>query len=83
MDTYRKRLLYKATHRGLKETDRLIGDFAKACLVDLSIEQLASFDTLLDEADNDLLDWILDRVEVPPRIDSQLLKKIIDFDEGP
>ena len=82
MDLYRKRLLYKATHRGMKETDTLIGGFAKAQLEDLSDEQLASFDALLDEEDNDLLNWILKGEDVPKWIDSQLLNQIIAFNGG-
>ena len=82
MDLYRKRLLYKATHRGMKETDTLIGGFAKAQLESLSDVQLASFDTLLDEEDNDLLNWIMEREEAPKRIDSQLLNQIITFNGG-
>ena len=82
MDLYRKRLLYKATHRGMKETDTLIGGFAKAQLEVLSDVQLASFDALLDEEDNDLLNWIMEREDAPKRIDSQLLNQIITFNGG-
>ena len=82
MDLYRKRLLYKATHRGMKETDTLIGGFAKAQLEFLSDVQLASFDALLDEEDNDLLNWIMEREDAPKRIDSQLLNQIITFNGG-
>ena len=82
MDLYRKRLLYKATHRGMKETDTLIGGFAKAQLDLLSDVQLASFDALLDEEDNDLLNWIMEREDAPKRIDSQLLNQIITFNGG-
>ena len=82
MDIYRKRLLYKATHRGMKEADSLIGGFAKARLENFSAEELALFDTLLDEADNDLLNWIMQRKKVPQRIDSQLFRQIINFSRG-
>ncbi len=79
MDLYRKRLIYKATHRGMKETDRLIGGFALARMVSLSDRELTSFDRLLDEADNDLLDWIMRREEVPTHVDSNLIFQIISF----
>lgn len=82
MDQYRKRLLYKATHRGMKESDTLIGGFAKARLKALSDVQLSSFDDLLDEEDNDLLNWIMEREDPPEWIDSQLLKQIIVFKGG-
>ena len=79
MDLYRKRLIYKATHRGMKETDRLIGGFALARMVSLSDRELTSFDRLLDEADNDLLDWIMRREEVPTHVDSNLIFQIISL----
>lgn len=79
MDLYRKRLIYKATHRGMKETDRLIGGFALARMVSLSDRELTSFDRLLDEADNDLLGWIMRREEVPTHVDSNLISQIISF----
>ena len=81
MDNFRKRLLYKASHRGMKEADRLIGDFALARIGTLSKSQLTSFDLLLDEADNDLLKWIMEREEVPEWVDSNLITKIINFNK--
>ena len=79
MDPYRKRLLYKANHRGMKETDKLIGNFALARMSTLSEQELSSFDRLLDEADNDLLNWIMGREKVPAWVDSQLVDQIILF----
>ena len=79
MDPYRKRLLYKANHRGMKETDKLIGNFALARMSSLSEQELSSFDRLLDEADNDLLNWIMGREKVPAWVDSHLVNQIILF----
>ena len=81
MDDFRKRLLYKASHRGMKEADRLIGDFALARIGILSESQLTSFDLLLDESDNDLLKWIMERKEVPEWVDSNLITEIINFNK--
>ena len=81
MNQFRKRLLYKATHRGMKEADRLIGDFALARIGILSESQLTSFDLLLDESDNDLLKWIMEREEVPEWVDSNLITEIINFNK--
>ena len=79
MDPYRKRLIYKATHRGMRETDKLIGSFALARIVSFSNRELTSFDRLLDESDNDLLNWIMRREEAPTRVDSKLITQIILF----
>ena len=81
MDNFKKRLLYKSSHRGMKEADRLIGDFALARIGTLSESQLTSFDLLLDEADNDLLKWIMEREEVPEWVDSNLIIEIINFNK--
>ena len=81
MDNFRKRLLYKASHRGMKEADRLIGDFALARIGILSESQLTSFDLLLDEPDNDLLKWIMEREEVPEWVDLNLITEIINFNK--
>ena len=81
MDDFRKRLLYKASHRGMKEADGLIGAFALARIGTLSQSQLTSFNQLLDESDNDLLKWIMEREEVPECVDSNLITEIINFNK--
>ena len=82
MDDLRKKLLYRATHRGMKETDRLIGGFAVAHLAELTAAQLAPFEALLDHNDNDLLDWLLGRQPLPEGQDRALIELIIKFKEG-
>ena len=61
----------------------LIGGFALAQMSLLSEQELNSFDQLLDEADNDLLSWIMGRDEVPARVDLNLINQIILFNNGP
>ena len=67
MNATRKRLLYKATHRGTKEADKIIGGYAEACLDAMTEDVLASFDRLLDESDHALLNWIMGRTCSYPR----------------
>ncbi len=79
MDADRKRMLYRATHRGMKETDRLVGGFAESHLANMPADNLAAFEALLDESDNDLLNWIMEREAVPAHIDEDLIRQIINF----
>ena len=79
MDPYRKRLIYKATHRGMMETDKLIGIFALARIVSFSNRELTSFDRLLDDSDNYLINWIMRMEEDHNRVDSKLITEIILF----
>ncbi|MBT3915611.1 MAG: succinate dehydrogenase assembly factor 2 [Rhodospirillaceae bacterium] len=82
METLRKRLFYKATHRGMKETDRLLGGFAMQELANLSEELLHEFDILMDAPDADLLNWILGREDIPKDYDTEIMGLIIKFKES-
>jgi antitoxin CptB len=82
METLNKRLLYKATHRGMQETDKLIGDFAEQELANLREDLLHDFDLLMDAPDTDLLNWILGREAIPEAYDNEIMELIIKFKES-
>ena len=54
-EQYLGRLLYRSWHRGCKETDILLGDFAKAMLGELTDDELSDYEELLtvDDADKE------------------------------
>ncbi len=58
-----KKLLYRSTHRGCKETDFLIGGFAQKNLEE--IEDLELFSKFLEEDDLEIYDWILGKERAP------------------
>jgi antitoxin CptB len=58
-----KKLLYRSTHRGCKETDFLIGGFAQKKLGE--IEDLELFSRFLEEDDLKIYDWILEKERAP------------------
>ncbi len=58
----RKKLIYRSVHRGCKETDFLIGEFAKAKIDEIS--DLEKFNQFIEEDDMLIYDWILGKVEV-------------------
>ncbi len=72
----RKKLLYRSNYRGCKETDFLIGQFAKAKLKDF--ENLELFEKFLNEDDGAIYDWILDKYEAPEEYQN-LIKEIQIF----
>ena len=82
METLNKRLLYKATHRGMQETDKLIGGFAEQELANLCEDLLHDFDLLMDAPDTDLLNWILGREAIPEAYDNEIMELIIKFKES-
>jgi antitoxin CptB len=79
MDSRRKRLLYVSRHRGMQETDLLLGRFAEAYLPRLTEAQLDRFEALLDEGDNDLFNWITGRAAPPPAHDHDVMELLKNF----
>ena len=52
-----KRLKHQSYYRGCKETDIILGLFARAQLDELSAEQVEIYSDLLDENDWDIYAW--------------------------
>ncbi len=60
-----KTLLYRSLHRGCKETDILLGLFAKNKIADFNDEELELYSKLVLEDDVFIYDWILQKIPVP------------------
>ena len=78
LDVRRKRMLFRARHRGMKEMDILLGTFADAWLVGFDAAELDAFERLLDESDHDLLAWIVGDAPVPERADTEVFRRLQD-----
>lgn len=55
-----KRLRYRSWHRGCKETDVILGHFADEHLHTLNPAQLDVYETLLEEQDVDIWNWLIE-----------------------
>jgi antitoxin CptB len=76
LDLRRRRLLYRATHRGTKENDLLIGGFVTRRIALLSQTDIEALEYLLELPENDLADWLTGRRAVPPEADTPMLHEI-------
>jgi antitoxin CptB len=74
-----RRLLFRSWHRGIRETDLLLGRFADAHIADLSDGDLDEYERLLDVPDYDLYAWVSGECEVPEDYRSELLQRISRF----
>ena len=72
----RRRILFRATHRGSHETDILLGGYVRAQLADLTPEQLDSIEEIMELLDADLADWLTGRRPIPDHADSPMLRAI-------
>jgi antitoxin CptB len=73
-----KRMTMRSWRRGTKEMDLVLGPFAEARLGTLSESDLALYDRLLAENDQDLMAWILGQA-TPPGDLAPLLDQVAAF----
>ncbi|QHL91058.1 succinate dehydrogenase assembly factor 2 [Sphingomonas changnyeongensis] len=60
-----KRLGFRATHRGTKEADLLIGGFFERHSAGWTEAEIDWFEALMDEQDVDIMAWAIGTAEVP------------------
>ena len=77
-DARLKRLGMRSWRRGMKEMDLVLGPFADAHLAGMSEAELAVYDALLAENDQDLMAWILGS-SPPPAEFAAILARITAF----
>jgi antitoxin CptB len=79
LDIRRKRLRFRAWHRGMREVDLLLGRFADAHADTLDAEEVAGFEDLMDLPDPLVLAWIVGEEPIPDDVDSPILRRILAF----
>ena len=77
-----KRLRYRSSYTGTKETDVLFRHFAERYLDRLSPELLDQYEALIENSDPDLFMWISGRKPVPPEWDTPIMAMLKDFRIG-
>ncbi len=75
-DPRRRRLLFRATHRGTHETDLLIGGFVAAHLLAFSDEELEALEEILEWPDVELADYLTGRLPIPPDREHPMLRRM-------
>jgi len=73
----RKRLRYRAWHRGTKEMDLILGPFADANAERFDDAELDRLETLMNEEDPPLLKWVMGQEEPPAHVDREFLALVI------
>ena len=71
-----KRLLFRSWHRGIRETDLLLGRFADAWVDKLSDEEMHHFEKLLQVPDHDLYAWVTGERTIPEAYQTGLMVRL-------
>ncbi|MFO1130629.1 MAG: succinate dehydrogenase assembly factor 2 [Hyphomicrobiales bacterium] len=75
----RKRLLWRATHRGIKEMDLLLGGFVAKHLDRFTAADIADLERIMDIPDQDMLSWATKQADVPTEHLSPLLIQVLAY----
>ncbi|WP_038367379.1 succinate dehydrogenase assembly factor 2 [Bosea sp. UNC402CLCol] len=79
LDPRRRKILFRAWHRGMRETDLIMGRFADEAITGFSEAELDEFERLIEVQDRDLLGWITGEIAVPENYDTELYRRLKAF----
>ncbi|WP_455480050.1 FAD assembly factor SdhE [Bartonella sp. B23] len=79
LDACRRRLIFRAWHRGIREMDLILGRYVDAHIVGMSDKTVSQLEYIMSFDDRDLLTWITEEVSLPSEIDGSLFRDIINY----
>ncbi len=76
LDPRQRRTLFRAWHRGIREMDLILGQFADENIHLLNDEELSLFESLLDVDDRDMIQWVTGEIPTPEAFNTPLFRRI-------
>jgi antitoxin CptB len=81
LDVRRRKLLFRAWRRGVRETDLIVGRFADAYIDKLDEAALDDFERLIEVPNAELYAWVSGEAGVPAEHDTAVLRQLKTFHE--
>ena len=79
LDPRRRRILFRAWHRGIREMDLILGQFADQNIDRLDDDQLDVLEALMAIDDRDLVQWVTGEQPVPEEFDTEIFRRVCDY----
>jgi len=79
LDVRRRKLLFRAWRRGVREMDLIVGRFADAYIDKFDDGALDDFERLIEAPNAELYAWITGDQKVPANFDTAVLRQLIGF----
>ncbi len=79
LDHRRRKVLFRAWHRGMREMDLIMGRYADAEIGTMSEAYLDEFERLIEVPDRDLFRWITGEDETPANYDTAVFRRLKGF----
>lgn len=80
MELRMRRAKYRASHRGTKEADLVVGGFFERHHVQWDEAAMDWFEVLLEEQDVDIMAWAFRTAAVPARLEGPLMHALMKLD---
>ncbi len=74
LDPRRKRILFRAQHRGTHENDLLIGGYVAPRIAAMDAAELDALEALMELPDVELADWLSGRRPIPDEVATPMLR---------
>ncbi|MDX7953753.1 succinate dehydrogenase assembly factor 2 [Lichenihabitans sp. Uapishka_5] len=82
-DARRRRLVFRAWHRGTREMDLVMGRFTEAEVAGLSDIEVGDLELLMEANDRDVFDWVSGMTPVPANYDTPVFRRLCAFHLNP
>ena len=82
-DERRRKLKFRASRRGFREMDLIMGQFADTHIDSMTDTELDEFERLLKTPDWDVYAWILGSKPVPENYAGPVLDRLLGFEYDP
>lgn len=81
LDTRRRRIAYRAWHRGIREMDLILGQYVDTHIISLDDGGLDALEYIMSFEDRDLLTWFTGEVKTPDDVDTPMFRAILKYRE--
>jgi antitoxin CptB len=75
----RRKLLFRAWRRGVREMDLIVGRFADAYIDKFDEPALDDFERLIEAPNADLYAWVVGQADIPANYDTAVLRQLKSF----
>jgi antitoxin CptB len=79
LDVRRRKLLFRAWRRGVREMDLIVGRFADVYIDRFDDRALDDFERLIEAPNADLYGWVVTAESIPADYDTSVLRQLIAF----
>lgn len=79
LDPRRRKLIFRAWHRGIREMDLVLGQYVDAHIAKLTDAELDELEYIMSFEDRDLMTWVTGELPTPADVDTPLFRDILDY----